>query len=34
MFWWRAKLTTNEDGPLTMVVTIYTLSLEKAWLQV
>jgi MSHA biogenesis protein MshJ len=34
MFWWRAKLTTNDDAPLTMVVTIYTLSLEKAWLQV
>lgn len=34
MFWWRAKLEAHDNGKLTMVVTIYTLSLDKAWLQV
>jgi MSHA biogenesis protein MshJ len=34
MFWWRAKLIASEEGPLTMVITIYTLSMDRAWLQV
>ncbi len=34
MFWSRVKLETDEYPRLTMTVTIYTLSLDKAWLQV
>jgi hypothetical protein len=34
MFWWRARLTADDDARLTMVLTIYTLSLDRAWLQV
>lgn len=34
MFWTRVKLDTDEYPRLTMTVTIHTLSLDKAWLQV
>lgn len=34
MFWWRSQLDTADHPALTMTVTIYTLSLDKAWLQV
>ena len=34
MYWWRAHLTADEQARLTLVVTVYTLSLDKAWLQV
>lgn len=34
MFWWRGHLAADEDARLTMTVTIHTLSLDKAWLQV
>ncbi len=34
MFWNRVRLETDEYPRLTMTVTIHTLSLDKAWLQV
>lgn len=34
MFWARARLNTDEYPRLNMTVTVYTLSLDKAWLQV
>lgn len=34
MFWWRARLTADDDARLTMTLTIYTLSLDRAWFQV
>ena len=34
MFWWRARMAAEEDTRLTMIITIYTLSLDKGWLQV
>ncbi|HYC49026.1 MAG TPA: type II secretion system protein GspM [Burkholderiales bacterium] len=34
MFWSRARLTTEQRPRLTMTVTLYTLSLDKAWLEV
>ena len=34
MFWSRARLTTEDHPRLTMTLTIYTLSLDKAWLEV
>lgn len=34
MYWWRAHLTADEQAQLTLKVTVYTLSLDKAWLQV
>lgn len=34
MFWWRARLSVEEHPRLTLTITIYTLSLDKAWLQV
>ena len=34
MFWWRARLSADGEARLTMVITIYTLSLDRAWLQV
>ncbi|MCE9641814.1 MAG: type II secretion system protein M [Betaproteobacteria bacterium] len=34
MFWSRTKVETQEYPYLVMTVTIYTLSLDKAWLQV
>lgn len=34
MFWWRARLNADEQARLTLTVTVYTLSLDKAWLQV
>jgi MSHA biogenesis protein MshJ len=34
MFWWRARMAADEDTRLTMIITIYTLSLDKGWLQV
>lgn len=34
MYWWRAHLTADEQARLTLTVTVYTLSLDKAWLQV
>lgn len=34
MFWWRSRLVADEQARLTMTITIYTLSLDKAWLQV
>jgi MSHA biogenesis protein MshJ len=34
MFWARANLNTDEYPRLTVTVTIYTLSLDKAWLVV
>lgn len=34
MFWWRARLSAEEHPRLTMTLTIYTLSLDKAWLEV
>lgn len=33
MYWWRAQLTADERSVLTMTVTINTLSLDKAWLE-
>jgi MSHA biogenesis protein MshJ len=34
MFWWRGRLAADDDARLVMTVTIYTLSLDRAWLQV
>lgn len=34
MYWWRANLTADGEARLTLKVTVYTLSLDKAWLQV
>jgi MSHA biogenesis protein MshJ len=34
MFWWRGRLAADDDARLSMTVTIYTLSLDRAWLQV
>jgi MSHA biogenesis protein MshJ len=34
MFWSRARLTTEDHPRLTLTLTIYTLSLDKAWLEV
>jgi MSHA biogenesis protein MshJ len=34
MFWWRAKLEADEHARLTLTLTLYTLSLDRAWLQV
>lgn len=34
MFWWRGRLVADEQARLTLTITIYTLSLDKAWLQV
>ena len=34
MYWWRAHLNADEQARLTLKITIYTLSLDKAWLQV
>lgn len=34
MFWWRARLAAEAHPRLTLTVTIYTLSLDKGWLEV
>ena len=34
MFWWRARLSAEAHPRLTLTVTIYTLSLDKGWLEV
>jgi MSHA biogenesis protein MshJ len=34
MYWWRARLNADDDAKLTLSVTVYTLSLDRAWLQV
>lgn len=34
MFWWRARLAADAHPRLTLTVTIYTLSLDKGWLEV
>ncbi len=34
MYWWRAQLSADEHSRLTLTLTIYTLSLDKAWLEV
>ena len=34
MYWWRTQLAADERAALTMTITIYTLSLDKAWLEV
>ena len=34
MYWWRALLAADVSGVSTMTITIYTLSLDKAWLEV
>lgn len=34
MYWWGARLGTEEQPRLTLTVTVFTLSLDKAWLQV
>jgi MSHA biogenesis protein MshJ len=34
LYWWRAQLATDERPALKMTITIYTLSLDKAWLEV
>jgi MSHA biogenesis protein MshJ len=34
MYWWRAQLAADERAALTMTVTIYTLSLDRGWLEV
>jgi MSHA biogenesis protein MshJ len=34
MFWSRASLNAEDYPRLTLTVTIYTLSLDKAWLEV
>lgn len=34
MYWWRVRLNAEEDARLTLTLTVYTLSLDKAWLQV
>lgn len=34
MFWSRARLSVDEHPRLTLTLTIYTLSLDKAWLEV
>lgn len=34
MYWWRARLSTDEDARLTLTVIVFTLSLDRAWLQV
>jgi MSHA biogenesis protein MshJ len=34
MFWSRASLSASDYPHLTLTVTIYTLSLDKAWLVV
>jgi MSHA biogenesis protein MshJ len=33
VYWWRAQLTTDERSALTLTVTVNTLSLDKAWLE-
>ena len=34
MYWWRARLNADDDARLTLMVTVYTLSLDRAWLKV
>ena len=34
MYWSRARLSTKDYPRLTLTITIYTLSLDKAWLEV
>jgi MSHA biogenesis protein MshJ len=34
MYWWRAQLAADERAALTLTITIYTLSLDKGWLEV
>jgi MSHA biogenesis protein MshJ len=34
MYWWRARLNADDDARLTLGVTVYTLSLDRAWLKV
>jgi MSHA biogenesis protein MshJ len=34
MYWWRSQLTAGEHATLTLTLTIYTLSLDRAWLEV
>lgn len=34
MYWSRAQLKAADDAKLTLIVTVYTLSLDKAWLRV
>ena len=34
MYWWRTQLSAEERPALKMTITIYTLSLDKAWLEV
>jgi MSHA biogenesis protein MshJ len=34
MYWWRAHLEADSDARLSLIVTVYTLSLDRAWLQV
>jgi MSHA biogenesis protein MshJ len=34
MYWWRAHLVADDRAGLTMTLTIYTLSLDKAWFEV
>lgn len=33
LYWWRARLATDDTTTLTMTLTIHTLSLDKAWLE-
>lgn len=34
MYWWRCQLSADEQSRLTLTLTLYTLSLDKAWLEV
>lgn len=34
LFWSRAKLTADDSGKVTLVLTLYTLSLDKNWLTI
>ena len=34
MYWWRARLNADDEARLTLAVTVYTLSLDRAWLKV
>jgi MSHA biogenesis protein MshJ len=33
MLWWRARLEADEEARLTLTLTLHTLSLDRAWLQ-
>ena len=34
MYWWRARFAADERAALSMTLTIYTLSLDRAWVEV